>query len=171
MEWQLSMIMTGCNRSGSRPTICQAVSRHYTVDFLEWRKQEAGRNSFLDTNHAEVGGREEPFRSGSHICYKRCREPDPLDQLVKVKHTKKEPSAYYRINGSTPSIFLTAEESANQLRLNRQVKETMRQIEAALPAGYEIHASYDATDYIREELHKIYIRSGSPFSSSPFSCC
>ncbi|HCC85910.1 MAG TPA: multidrug efflux pump protein, partial [Porphyromonadaceae bacterium] len=41
-----------------------------------------------------------------------------------------------------------------------QVKETMREIEKSLPPGYEIHSSYDATDYIRAELNKIYLRSG-----------
>ena len=29
-----------------------------------------------------------------------------------------------------------------------------------LPAGYEIHTSYDATEFIHEELNKIYLRTG-----------
>jgi hypothetical protein len=33
-------------------------------------------------------------------------------------------------------------------------------MEAVLPAGYEIHTSYDATEYIQTELDKIYVRSG-----------
>jgi len=36
----------------------------------------------------------------------------------------------------------------------------MQEIEKSLPPGYEIHSSYDATDYIQSELNKIYIRSG-----------
>ena len=46
------------------------------------------------------------------------------------------------------------------MRLSEQVKKVMKEVETSLPAGYEIHASYDATDYIRSELNKIYIRSG-----------
>ena len=29
-----------------------------------------------------------------------------------------------------------------------------------MPPGYEVHTSYDATEYIREELNKIYFRTG-----------
>ena len=29
-----------------------------------------------------------------------------------------------------------------------------------LPPGYEIHTSYDATEFIQEELDKIYVRTG-----------
>ena len=36
----------------------------------------------------------------------------------------------------------------------------MAQTRALLPAGYEMHANYDATAYIQEELHKIYVRTG-----------
>lgn len=36
----------------------------------------------------------------------------------------------------------------------------MDAIKRILPAGYEIHVSYDATEYIREELDKIYFRTG-----------
>ena len=163
MEWQLEYDHDRLQSIGITPNdIRQAVSRHYTVDFLGMA--ETGRpgetsswirimlKSEAEKNHFDPEAIFVTNGAGNLI---------RLDQLVKVKHTEKEPSAYYRINGlNSIYLSLTAEESANQLRLNRQVKETMRQIEAALPAGYEIHASYDATDYIREELHKIYIRSG-----------
>ena len=84
-----------------------------------------------------------------------------LDQLVKVTRQEEEPRSYYRINGLN-SIYLTlhAEETANQLRLAKEVKEEIARIQAALPPGYDIHTSYDATEYIQEELDKIYVRTG-----------
>lgn len=36
----------------------------------------------------------------------------------------------------------------------------MEAIQKVLPAGYEIHTSYDATEFIHEELNKIYLRTG-----------
>ena len=36
----------------------------------------------------------------------------------------------------------------------------MDEIRRLLPPGYEIHSSYDATEYIHAELNKIYLRSG-----------
>ncbi|MDR0542481.1 MAG: efflux RND transporter permease subunit [Dysgonamonadaceae bacterium] len=84
-----------------------------------------------------------------------------IDQLVTVSHSEQEANSYYRINGLN-SIYLSvmAEDNANQLDLSRKIKKEMETIRRALPAGYEIHAAYDATDYIRKELDKIYFRTG-----------
>lgn len=84
-----------------------------------------------------------------------------LDQLLRVTRQEEEPQSYYRINGLN-SIYLSirAEETANQLHLAKLVKEEMEAIQASLPAGYEIHTSYDATEYIQNELNKIYFRTG-----------
>ena len=84
-----------------------------------------------------------------------------LDQVLKVTRQEEEPQSYYRINGLN-SIYLSiwAEETANQLQVAKKVKEEIQHIEEILPAGYEIHTSYDATEYIQEELDKIYVRTG-----------
>ena len=36
----------------------------------------------------------------------------------------------------------------------------MEHIRTLLPPGYEIHTSYDATEFIQDELNKIYVRTG-----------
>ena len=84
-----------------------------------------------------------------------------LNELVTVKHTEAPPQSYYRINGLN-SIYLsvTAEESANQLALGKEVRMTMDALKADMPKGYEVYMSYDATQQIEEELEKIYFRSG-----------
>lgn len=84
-----------------------------------------------------------------------------LDHLLKVTHVEEAPQSYYRINGLN-SIYLSirAEETANQLELAKRVKQEMANIRTFLPLGYEIHTSYDATEFIQEELDKIYIRTG-----------
>lgn len=84
-----------------------------------------------------------------------------LDQLIKVTRQEETPQGYYRINGLN-SIYLSikAEETANQLQLAKKVKAEMDHIRTLLPAGYEIHTSYDATEFIQQELNKIYLRTG-----------
>lgn len=84
-----------------------------------------------------------------------------LDQLLKVTRQEEAPQNYYRINGLN-SIYLSirAEETANQLELAKRIKIEMDHIRTLLPAGYEIHTSYDATEFIQDELDKIYIRTG-----------
>lgn len=83
-----------------------------------------------------------------------------LDQLVKVAHVESAPQSYYRINGLN-SIYMTitADASANQLELSKAVKREMAEMLHLLPLGYEVHASYDATEYISKELDKIYYRT------------
>jgi len=84
-----------------------------------------------------------------------------LNQLVTVSREEEEPSNYYRINGLN-SIYLsiTAKENANQLKLSMLVQQTLENMKQTFPAGYELHLSYDASQYIQEELDKVYFRSG-----------
>jgi len=84
-----------------------------------------------------------------------------LNQLVTVAHVERRPVSYYRINGLN-SIYLsiTASEHANQLELSKKIKKQLAELATFFPAGYEIHLSYDATEYINTELQKVYFRSG-----------
>ncbi|EKU89537.1 efflux RND transporter permease subunit [Bacteroides oleiciplenus] len=84
-----------------------------------------------------------------------------LNELVTVVHVEEAPQSYYRINGLN-SIYMsvTAVETANQLQLSNEVMEEMEVIRLTLPPGYEVHTSYNATEFIREELNKIYFRTG-----------
>ncbi|MDR0507643.1 MAG: efflux RND transporter permease subunit [Dysgonamonadaceae bacterium] len=84
-----------------------------------------------------------------------------LNQLVTVSKVEEEPSGYYRINGLN-SIYLsvTAKDNANQLKVSGQIQQALEDMQSVFPAGYELHLSYDASQYIREELEKIYFRSG-----------
>ena len=72
---------------------------------------------------------------------------------------EEQPQSYYRINGLN-SIYLSvvAEEAANQLELSKKVQACMDDIRLSLPAGYEIHTSYDTTEFIHDELNKICVR-------------
>lgn len=36
----------------------------------------------------------------------------------------------------------------------------MKEIGKSMPSGYELHLSYDAGEYIKAEMDKIYFRSG-----------
>ena len=84
-----------------------------------------------------------------------------LEKLIKVKHVEERPQSYYRINGlNSIYLYVTAEETANQLKLSDEVKRLMGGLQQKMPAGYEVHIGYDATEYIQKELDKIYFRTG-----------
>lgn len=84
-----------------------------------------------------------------------------LKDIVNVENIESQPRSYYRVNGLN-SIYMniTAEENANQLELSKKIKEELLKLKQTFPENYEIHLSYDATDYIKTELEKIYFRSG-----------
>ncbi len=84
-----------------------------------------------------------------------------VSELVNVLHVEASPQSYFRINGLN-SIYLsiTAEEDANQLTLGDEIKAVMENMKKEMPEGYEVHIGYDATEYIGQELDKIYFRCG-----------
>lgn len=163
MEWQLEYDSEQLKQLGiSVWDIQQAVGRYYQKEFLGTYNVESASGEKEWIRLALVpqhgGDRFEP----SEIQVKAANgKIIRLDELVKVTRMEEEPQSYYRINGLN-SIYLSviAEESANQLQLSKQVNEVMQEIREILPGGYEIHTSYDATEFIHEEMNKIYLRTG-----------
>ncbi len=163
MEWQLEYDALQLETVGITVNdIRQAISQYYAVQFLGMAEtgSRGGISSWTRiTMLSEV--EKNGFDPSSVFVANQEGALIRLDQLVKVIHTESAPSGYYRINGlNSIYLSLTADESANQLRLSGLVKKKMEEIEAGLPPGYEIHASYDATDYIKAELRKVYVRGG-----------
>lgn len=149
--------------------IQQAVSRYYLKEFLGTYNVESSTGGKEWIRLALMPETKDEGFDASRIRVKSAEgKLISLDELVTVSHMEEAPQSYYRINGLN-SIYLsiTAEETANQLQLSKQVKEEMEAIQKVLPAGYEIHTSYDATEFIHEELNKIYLRTGL----TVLSCC
>ena len=84
-----------------------------------------------------------------------------LQEILQTNYQSREPEHVMRINGLN-SVYLdfTAEMSANQLTLKKQIEEKIAFLKQKLPQGYQLHKTYDATEYISDELNKIYYRSG-----------
>ena len=80
-----------------------------------------------------------------------------LQEILQTNYQSREPEHVMRINGLN-SIYLdfTAEMSANQLTLKKQIEEKIAFLKQKLPQGYQLHKTYDATEYISDELDNIY---------------
>lgn len=163
MEWRLEYDSEQLRTLGiSTDDIREAVRLHYRKEFLGTYDVEQGASGRQWIRLALV-----PDHDGREFDARRIQVKMKdgriigLNELVKVSRVEEQPQSYYRINGLN-SIYLSvvAEETANQLTLSKQVKAYMDEIRTILPAGYEIHASYDATEFIQEELNKIYLRTG-----------
>ena len=162
MEWRLEYDNVQLEQLGIALTDIQtAISIHYDKEFMG-----------VCTIETEADGREwirlvrtftdegTVFRPSEIYVTTPEGKVVALDKLVKVIHVEAAPTSYYRINGlNSVYMNLTAEEDANQLQLSNEVKKAMNLLQERMPAGYEVHINYDATEYISKELDTIYFRT------------
>lgn len=163
MEWQLEYDSDQLSRLGiTLQAVQRAINRHYEKEFLGICSIEKGaegrewirlvRTSTEKEMEFELGAIQLQAEDGTMVM---------LDKLIKVRHVEERPQSYYRINGlNSVYLYITAEETANQLNLSGEVKHLMGELQQKMPPGYEVHISYDATEYIQKELDKIYFRTG-----------
>lgn len=84
-----------------------------------------------------------------------------LGDIATVEHRQKQPDTYYRINGlNNINLTIYAEKQVNTLVLTDLLKAEIDRLETLLPAGYSITLADDTSVYIRDELRKIYWRTG-----------
>lgn len=163
MEWQLEYDSDQLSRLGiTLSAVQQAINRHYEKEFLGVCSIEkgAGGKEWIRLVRTSTE-KEMEFEPQAIQLQAGDGTMVTLDKLIKVKHVEERPQGYYRINGlNSIYLYVTAEETANQLKLSSGVKRIMGELQQKMPAGYEVHISYDATEYIQKELDKIYFRTG-----------
>jgi len=83
-----------------------------------------------------------------------------LDELVTIQKKEQEAQSYYRINGDNAVTFnIYAAKRINTITLSKTVANVISNLKEKFPNGYTIVKTYDSTDYLKEELDKIYERS------------
>ena len=83
-----------------------------------------------------------------------------LGDVAAVHHTEQEPNSYYRMNGmNVINVVIYASSQVNHIVLAQQVKAKLMETESLLPKGYFMLNTYDSTEYISNELSRIYIRT------------
>ena len=164
MEYRIEYDVEELNKIGvTASDIQQAISNYLSKEFLGDGivEQASGQKALIRVLLTSSNDKRNTFDCSKIAIKTPSGQLINLDRIVQVKYQQAESQSIYRINGLN-SIYLSvvAKETANQLTLSDMVKAEMNQIQSILPKGYEVHISYDATEYIREELSKIYIRSG-----------
>lgn len=163
MVWQIEYDSRAMDIYGIRiKDIQEAIAGYLKKDFLgiasadrynhqeEWKRVSVGSvNSEDAASLSSIGVKS---LEGTVI---------PLGKIARINKVESQAKSYYRINGLN-SIYMsvTADENSNQLELSKKVKDKLSEIESGFPSGYEVHLSYDATEYIKDELSKIYFRTG-----------
>ena len=163
MEWQLEYDSDQLSRLGiTLQAVQRAINRHYEKECLgicSIEKGAEGREWIRLVRKKKK--KEMEFEPVAIQLQAEDGTMVTLDKLIKVRHVEERPQSYYRINGlNSVYLYITAEETANQLNLSGEVKHLMGELQQKMPPGYEVHISYDATEYIQKELDKIYFRTG-----------
>lgn len=83
-----------------------------------------------------------------------------LGDFAKVTYQEQPPSSYSRINGqNTIGIYVSAQEGVNTIKVATAVKDKMAELEKSFPDNFSIRQTYDASESLKEEIHKIFFRS------------
>lgn len=84
-----------------------------------------------------------------------------LGEIATFRYQEALPNSYYRINGlNTLELTVSASDDANLIEVVKQVRETMSELEKGFPEEITASVSYDYTEYLQDELDKIYFRTG-----------
>ncbi|MCU0444091.1 MAG: efflux RND transporter permease subunit [Microscillaceae bacterium] len=84
-----------------------------------------------------------------------------LKDVAKISETEMPPTSYYRINGlNSITLNLYARAGVNKLELGKQIQAQIQSLKNSLPPDYQLIREYDDTEYLSQELTKIYQRTG-----------
>ena len=84
-----------------------------------------------------------------------------LGDIATFRYQEALPNSYYRINGlNVLNLTIEASSDANLIRVVQSVRGCLASMQDSIPDEIGISVSYDYSEYISEELGKIYFRTG-----------
>ncbi len=83
-----------------------------------------------------------------------------LSDIATIRLKERPPTSYYRINGRNAiNLTIYSAPGNNQLKLSGKITDQLKKIRETLPNGYTVEIASDSSEYIREELSKIGMRT------------
>lgn len=83
-----------------------------------------------------------------------------LRDFATVRWREALPTSYFRINGlNTINLSISCDANSNMLRVADDVRQEMQRLQESFPAEISATLAYDASEYISQELDKIYVRT------------
>ena len=83
-----------------------------------------------------------------------------MGDFAKVVYEEQTPSSYNRINGlNTIDLAVMVQDGINTITVADAVKKRMAELEEGLPENYAVKLSYDASESLNNEIHKIFFRA------------
>ena len=83
-----------------------------------------------------------------------------LGDIASFRYIESEPDSYFRLNGlNTITLNVGTSPESNLIRVASEVRQRMEQLGRAFPEEISVSLSYDSSEHMSEELHKIAVRT------------
>ena len=154
-EWVLTFDPNSLRAAGLTPgSLSQALGRYFQNNIVGTEVME-DRLMLVKLRTPDLKGNLEqiPVSKVGDRLYR-------MGDFATVTYQEQTPSSYNRINGlNTINLTVYAQEEINTITVTGAVKERMKELKAALPDSYAVKLSYDASEYLNNEIQKIFLRA------------
>lgn len=154
-EWVLTFDPNSLRAAGLTPgSLSQALGRYFQNNIVGTEVME-DRLMLVKLRTPDLKGNLEqiPVSKVGDRLYR-------MGDFATVTYQEQTPSSYNRINGlNTISLTVYAQDEINTITVTDAVKERMEELKAALPDSYAVKLSYDASEYLNNEIQKIFLRA------------
>ena len=154
-EWVLTFDPNSLRAAGLTPgSLSQALGRYFQNNIVGTEVME-DRLMLVRLRTPDLKGNLEqiPVNKVGDRLYR-------MGDFATVTYQEQTPGSYNRINGlNTINLTVYAQEEINTITVTGAVKERMKELKAALPDSYAVKLSYDASEYLNNEIQKIFLRA------------
>lgn len=154
-EWVLTFDPNSLRAAGLTPgSLSQALGRYFQNNIVGTEVME-DRLMLVKLRTPDLKGNLEqiPVSKVGDRLYR-------MGDFATVTYQEQTPGSYNRINGlNTINLTVYAQEEINTITVTGAVKERMEELKAALPDSYAVKLSYDASEYLNNEIQKIFLRA------------
>ena len=154
-EWVLTFDPNSLRAVGMSPNnLSEAMSRYYQNSIVGTEVME-DRLMLVRLKSRDLKGDLEQIPIGivnGRMYY--------MGDFATVQYREQIPNSYNRINGlNTITLSVTALEEINTIEVTSAVKKKVDELKELLPENYAIKLSYDASEYLSDEMEKIFLRA------------
>lgn len=157
-EWQLKIKETQLYQLNlTFEHISTSLQHHFNIRDIGWFEENSERITYVKFGtdrhsvDAEVIGNILIGVQNNRSIY--------LRDIAHIKKTLQTPRSYFRVNGRPGvNLIVYVRPSANQLPIAKKIKAKINLLKKTIPDNIKIFIRYDSTQFVAEELNKIFHR-------------
>ncbi len=152
-EWVIIFDAPRCEALGITAANIRSALSDYYAEEIVGMTQAGGQAWGVRLRNQRAGFGSIPVkRVGERVVH--------LEEIASWRYQEALPNSYYRVNGlNVLTLSVVVSSDANLLGVVQAVKDRMAELQAGFPEEIGVSVSYDYSEYISDELDKIYFRT------------